>query len=42
MKILCKLGIHLNCVYTLKGIKCLDCEYFKDKYTEQADLHAGG
>ena len=41
-KFLCKVGIHRRCKATDKGIVCLDCGYFKDKYTHQADLHAGG
>ena len=41
-KLLCKLGIHRKVKVDDKGITCLYCGFFKDKYEHQADLHAGG
>ena len=33
---------HLHAVWKDDGIHCEDCGYFKDRYTHQADMHAGG
>ncbi len=34
--------IHLQCVKNEEGIRCIHCGYFVDKYSAQADMHAGG
>ena len=34
--------VHLRTSWDDDGIHCIDCGYFKDKYTHMADLHAGG